>query len=592
MIHVRCVGCQGAFEVDERRIPKSGMRVRCSKCGGSFHVTPSGDASAFSPAAKQPFGDDLPAPGRSAASGATQRGGGGADLPALAGSRGITDLPARAGGRPPVNTASPALLVDDLDLPAPGSARGVTDLPAPAVRSRLPPPASAPTRGVADLPAPAAPRIGAPRPPIASPAGHPPKPPPAPPSAASPPDANPGGFRVPLPSAPPMPDEFDLDLPVAIDGIPGVSEPPSAPSAPKASRFSVADAAGNLPSVARSKPTAPAAPAPDDFLSLSDPALYAAPPVGLDEPLPTPSAPELPKGGPALRRIGTANLPAAKPGGDLPASGRALGRVALEKRAVPIGSSDELPAPANAHGLPAPAGHAGLPAAASSIDLPISSVSTGLPTPASAPGLPSAATSVALPSMASVTAPPVPANVSALPASRGAFDEASEFGELDLNGPTPVATTAPSKVVSLSPPQEPEFDLPLPPLPSAPPPPEASSSERPRPKAGGGIDFGEISLGIDEEPGGPPPSSGEGEEFDQIPLEQSSSAPRVATPALRASTPPREAAKPQAPTAAPRTSSGAPRLRANRALYGTIAAGALVLIGGASPRSRRPVHSG
>ncbi len=38
MFEVRCQECQSPFEVDERRVPRSGMQMRCPKCNTSFLV--------------------------------------------------------------------------------------------------------------------------------------------------------------------------------------------------------------------------------------------------------------------------------------------------------------------------------------------------------------------------------------------------------------------------------------------------------------------------------------------------------------------------------------------------------------------------
>ncbi len=45
MIQVLCPSCNASFDTDERRIPKSGMRARCPKCGASIFVRPDGTAS-------------------------------------------------------------------------------------------------------------------------------------------------------------------------------------------------------------------------------------------------------------------------------------------------------------------------------------------------------------------------------------------------------------------------------------------------------------------------------------------------------------------------------------------------------------------
>ena len=38
MFKVECPGCKAPYQVDERRIPASGLKMRCPKCGTSFKV--------------------------------------------------------------------------------------------------------------------------------------------------------------------------------------------------------------------------------------------------------------------------------------------------------------------------------------------------------------------------------------------------------------------------------------------------------------------------------------------------------------------------------------------------------------------------
>ncbi|MGD8863105.1 MAG: zinc-ribbon domain-containing protein, partial [Myxococcales bacterium] len=57
MIKVECESCKAPYELDERRIPDKGMKMRCPKCGTSFTVTKSGGttpAGAAAPAAPPP----------------------------------------------------------------------------------------------------------------------------------------------------------------------------------------------------------------------------------------------------------------------------------------------------------------------------------------------------------------------------------------------------------------------------------------------------------------------------------------------------------------------------------------------------------
>ena len=44
MFKVECPGCKAPYQVDERRIPSSGLKMRCPKCGTSFKVDPPSDS--------------------------------------------------------------------------------------------------------------------------------------------------------------------------------------------------------------------------------------------------------------------------------------------------------------------------------------------------------------------------------------------------------------------------------------------------------------------------------------------------------------------------------------------------------------------
>jgi predicted Zn finger-like uncharacterized protein len=54
MFKVECLGCQAPYQVDERRVPEKGLKMRCPKCGTSFKVEP--------PSQALPSEDDAPAP--------------------------------------------------------------------------------------------------------------------------------------------------------------------------------------------------------------------------------------------------------------------------------------------------------------------------------------------------------------------------------------------------------------------------------------------------------------------------------------------------------------------------------------------------
>ena len=51
MIKVECTACKNPYELDEKRLPKAGLRMRCPKCGVSFLVFPDGRTEA-APAVK------------------------------------------------------------------------------------------------------------------------------------------------------------------------------------------------------------------------------------------------------------------------------------------------------------------------------------------------------------------------------------------------------------------------------------------------------------------------------------------------------------------------------------------------------------
>src|SRR5450432_3419236 len=49
MFKVECPGCKAPYQVDERRIPSSGLKMRCPKCGTSFKVDPPTDGRRTGP---------------------------------------------------------------------------------------------------------------------------------------------------------------------------------------------------------------------------------------------------------------------------------------------------------------------------------------------------------------------------------------------------------------------------------------------------------------------------------------------------------------------------------------------------------------
>jgi predicted Zn finger-like uncharacterized protein len=232
MLRIECESCHAPYQVDERRIPPQGLKMRCPKCGHTFSVQKDGAAPAASPAAAAPA--------------------------------------------KPKAKMTMVGLGDGIDLGAKARPKSPPIPPKPAAAAP-----AAPADADADLPAarPAPPRaggFGVPRP-----GGVPPRPPPrpaapakpaAPPAAAKPAPAP----AVPAPAATPASDDMDLpamrekhaSLPAALGGLddldlPAAREAPARP-APKAA-----------PSPAPAPEAAAAPAAPDAFGELDLPAVAA-----------------------------------------------------------------------------------------------------------------------------------------------------------------------------------------------------------------------------------------------------------------------------------------------------------------------------
>lgn len=212
MLKVECEKCQSPYQVDEKRVPATGLKLRCRKCQHSFLVKV--DAAKPEPAAAPAASIDLDLP-------AVAPGGAGLPAPVV---RKPAVLP-RPGNAPP---SAPKV------APAAAAAKGGIDLPAKVDAPDLPSkrPAMPAIRKVAkstpdiDLPAPAAkgelPAVkpkAAPTPPKVVP-----KPNPNPEKA---PDLGFGELDLPLPA-------IDVGLPVVSGvGLPAPSHATALPS-PKA----------------------------------------------------------------------------------------------------------------------------------------------------------------------------------------------------------------------------------------------------------------------------------------------------------------------------------------------------------------------
>ncbi|MCB9595883.1 MAG: zinc-ribbon domain-containing protein [Sandaracinaceae bacterium] len=417
-MQVACPSCSAEYPVDERRLPASGLKMRCPKCGARFHVQADGRVEAAdAPAAPSvPKPPGIPRPGSIPKPGAPR-----IPKPPPAGAFGDAedlDLPAPRGAKPPAPPAPPAF--DGLDLPAPRGAKKapiappMDDLDLPAPRGAV----KAPPMEDLDLPAPR----GAKKAPIAPPMDDLDLP--APRGAKKAPIAPPmddldlpaprGAKKAPI--APPM---DDLDLPAPR----GAKKAPIAPPmddldlpAPRAANpATVSDFDLDLPA-----PKGPMAPPVPESLDLDLPAPRSAlaeegytPFDDLDLPaaksaadlpvlkgfddldLPTPKSKSviqqadeafgdldlpMPKGqAQADDGFGDLDLPIPKAHADLPAP-KSFGDLELPNPGsdeVDFGELD-LPTPRDVTDLPRASEHTDLPAVSGAMDLPAPKGAGGL----------------------------------------------------------------------------------------------------------------------------------------------------------------------------------------------------------------------
>lgn len=346
MFKVECPGCKAPYQVDERRVPSTGLKMRCPKCGTSFQVEPPddgrrtgpspvlGDATAPRPDATAPRAPLRNPAARTMVGVAPSSLG----LPPTAAKPTVPAAPARpeppkpAAAPPPVPARPAAPKAPDpyadLDLPAVGGG-AQADLPV-AAPARKPPPIPGGARPAPAVAKPAAPKL---------------------PSTLPPEDLE----EEDLPAVPGG--ELDLPSPAAPLAMPRVGGPAPDVDLPALA----ADSEWGLPAVTGGKPAAPAA------------ARVAPPPstgIGLD--LDLPDLPGLELGAPAAG----ADLP-SRSTGHLPAVSRSTSSLSVD---LPTRAATGLPA--LSAGLPSPA--AGLPAV--SAGLPAIGAA-GLPSPAA--GLPS-----------------------------------------------------------------------------------------------------------------------------------------------------------------------------------------------------------
>ncbi len=411
MIKVECPGCKAPYQVDERRVPDAGLKMRCPKCATSFVVTKPGAPAAAAPKPGAPAAA-APKPGAPAAAAPKP----GAPAPAAPAAKrpapAVSTLP--AGTRPGAAAPGNANDEDEWDLPAPAERTVPAGMPPPARRAAPPPPPDDDGDEV-DLPI-VAPRGG---PPFPRPGAPPPKPAPA--AAQPPPKPAARGFGeidllVDLPAPGPAeprspsgpaafsPPEPEMDLPVARDtraAAPRGAPPPvGRPVAPVAKAAATRGAAPP-PAESRARtqlfgdtmPDPAAAPLPD---APAAPIRVPMPARDVRQSLPSDARQSLPRDAqpsasrkPAVAPTRLAAQPPQEPP-PRPAETPGFGEIDLPLLAEGI----DLPAPFTNSGLPVPA--AGLPSPVEGGVLPAPQ-RAGLPVPAAGTTLPVATAGTSLP---------------------------------------------------------------------------------------------------------------------------------------------------------------------------------------------------
>ena len=450
MLKVECESCKAPYQIDERRVPPAGLKMRCPKCGHSFLVSnpdaPPGAAPvALATAAAPPARAASPAAPPSPAAGPPT-------APPALGKKTMM------GVAPPVPTASKG-------APPPFVAASAVGPPLPPARQALPSDFPAALGGLdePDLPVisvglPAALPVK-PRSPLAP--AHPPRP--AVPALPPAPVRAPGGEI-----------DLDLDLPALPSDLPVVAADLPA-------------AKGAAPPIRRAPPPPPAAggsfeidlPSPAAAIAL--PVAKGARPLGLDD-LPVVAGAGLP----SVAGVGLPTVVSGGAGAHLP---------------VVVSHGASLPSLASSVGLPAvsaslPAVSTGLPSLAASLPSPAGL----LPSPAAILPARAEVLPVAHTGFGELELPGAPSH-EGRPASSGQPHDlaAPGFGEIEL--PPEGAPSRPVKgAPSLGPgprrsaqPNSADFgDLEFAEQPSSSP---RTSVNAPRGTAGGGMTFGELDFG-------------------------------------------------------------------------------------------------
>ena len=527
MIKVQCPSCTAPYDLDERRLPQSGLKMRCPKCGASFRVHPSGETGPAEGGAPR---DEAPTPARP--SKRTMVGvapPGAVPAPGAAPRQGAPVKPAPV--KPPAPAAptkpgAPAAkptpptqafvprppppapkLSDDPDLPAAKPVKPVSPFAPKPVRA-APAPAAPQDDEIADLPAP---KPAAARGPIA-PAFQPSKPAARGPIAPAF-DPSDGGVDLPAPKKQPIAPAF----------------PGAKPAAAKTTQpeESFADLELDLPGLKQDARDhsdfdvdLPAPKSGDGGIDIDLPAPKRTAPKPVASPEPS-AAPRRPA--PLADDFGEVDLPAAKGSIDLPAARRPTqGGFELDEL--------DLPAPKELSDLPMPKATGGggfddldLPMPKGAADLPVPKPSGGgggfddldLPIPKAGQDLPAPKTGGGGGGFDDLDLP-IPKSAQNLPAPKRSSE--SDFGELDLpisksGANLPARSSAPPSEVSFDDLELPEpgprasvrAPAPRPPLPDdtgaeldLPPAAPERVPRTPDGRAGaGGVGFGEIDFGDD-----------------------------------------------------------------------------------------------
>jgi predicted Zn finger-like uncharacterized protein len=445
-MQVACPSCSAEYPVNERRLPATGLKMRCPKCGARFHVHPDGRAE---PA------DAAPA------------------------------APAKTFGKPAPAVPKPDL---DLDLPAPKGAAPSFDLDLPAPRAAVPKPAAPALDDDLDLDLPA-PRAAVPKP--AAPA----------PSAMEPLGDD---FELDLPipkAAPPAKKPLAPPVDVGKPAVPSLPKPAAASPTVPAKKPIAPPVAAAPTSPAAKKPLAPPVAGPAAPAAAKKP---LAPPVDLDLDLPAPKAAEAPRAKAGLD-LDDLDLPGPRAAAK-PKPAPELGDLDLPapRAAKPEPSFDldlDLPAPRAARpaddldlDLPAPRPSPGAKAKPAAPDLDLD-----LPAPRAA--RPAADLDLDLPAPRRGAGPgadlDLPAPRAGAAKAKAALEDSGKtpFDDLDLPTPKSSDTTGPRTPVRVDDGFG-ELDLPMPrasdgfgdlDLPM----PKAGAVDLPAPKGGG---FGDLDL--------------------------------------------------------------------------------------------------